>query len=204
MKEINYSDVPLVVTYPHSIYDMSLESLDSEDNILAKNKGKVTMIVNVTGECANSAQYTPIQDLYDKYKDLGFEVIAVPSTDFCDDAYGPFKESNASPVHMRNHMKELYKTDLPFSKMTAIVENSETGLPVHPFYKLVQEYNFPIKGNFEKFIINRDGTKVVRYCNSDLLDLGYNAGNRTVDSKKALQNITNTIEAFLHEQVDPA
>jgi glutathione peroxidase len=204
MKEINQSEVPLVVTYPSSIYDMPLEALDSEDNILAKNKGKVTMIVNVTGECANSAQYNPIQDLYDKYKDMGFEVIAVPSTDFCDDAYGPFKESNASPVHMRDHMKELYKTNLPFSKMTAIVENSGTGLPVHPFYKLVQEHNFPIKGNFEKFIINRDGTKVVRYCNSDLLDLGYNAGNRTVDSKKALQNITNTIEAFLHEQVESA
>jgi glutathione peroxidase len=186
------------------MYDMPLESLDSAENILAKNKGKVTMIVNVTGECANSAQYNHIQVLYDKYKNLGFEVIAVPSTDFCDDAYGPFKESNASPMLMRSHMKELYKTNLPFSKMAAIVENSETGLPVHPFYELMQKGTDPIQGNFEKFIINRDGTKVVRYCNSDLLDLGYNAGNRTVDSKKALQNITNTIEAFLHEQVDPA
>jgi glutathione peroxidase len=199
MTEIDPQQVPTVITYPVSVYDMPLESLDSDENILVKNKGKVTMIVNVTGECANSAQYTPIQDLYDKYKDLGFEVIAVPSTDFCDDAYGPFKESNASPEHMRDHMKELYKTDLPFSKMAAIVENSETGLPVHPFYKLVQEHNFLIKGNFEKFIINRDGTKVVRYCNSDLLDLGYNAGDRTIDSETALRNIENTIEAFLNE-----
>jgi glutathione peroxidase len=204
MTEINPLEIPSVETYFVSVYDISLESLDSEENLLAKNKGKVTMLVNVTGECANSAQYNPIQDLYDKYKDLGFEVIAVPSTDFCDDAYGPFKESNASPTHMRSHMKELYKTDLPFSKMAAIVENSETGLPVHPFYKLVQENKDPIQGNFEKFIINRDGTKVVRYCNSDLLDLAYNAGARTVDSKLALQNITNTIEEFLHEQVDPA
>ena len=204
MTEIKQSEAPLVVTYPFSIYDMPLEALDTEDNILAKNKGKVTMVVNVTGECANSAQYTPIQELYDKYKDLGFEVIAVPSTDFCEDAYGPFKESNASPDHMRSHMKELYKTDLPFSKMTAIVEDSKTGLPVHPFYELVQEHNFPIKGNFEKFIISRDGTKVVRYCNSDLLDLGYNSGNRTIDSELALKNIINTIEEFLNEQVDPA
>jgi len=199
MTEIDPQQVSMVITYPFSVYDMPLESLDSDENILVKNKGKVTMIVNVTGECANSAQYNPIQDLYNKYKDLGFEVIAVPSTDFCDDAYGAFKESNASPTHMRSHMKELYKTDLPFSKMAAIVENSGTGLPVHPFYKLVQEHNFPIKGNFEKFIINRDGTKVVRYCNSDLLDLGYNAGDRTIDSETALRNIENTIEAFLNE-----
>lgn len=203
MTEINPMEIPAVETYPVSIYDIPLESLDDEENILASNKGKVTMVVNVTGECANSAQYRHIQNLYDKYKDLGFEVIAVPSTDFCEDAYGPFKDSNASPEHMRSHMKELYKTDLPFSKMAAIVENSETGLPVHPFYQLVQENKDPIQGNFEKFIINRDGTKVVRYCNSDLLDLAYNAGARTVNAELALQNITNTIEDFLHEQVDP-
>ena len=199
MTEVNQQEIPIVITYPVSIYDIPLESLDTKENMLAKNKGKVTMVVNVTGECANSAQYNPIQDLYDKYKDLGFEVIAVPSTDFCDDAYGSFKESNASPMLMRSHMKELYKTDLPFSEMTAIVENSETGLPVHPFYKLMQEGTDPIQGNFEKFIISRDGTKVVRYCNSDLLDLAFNAGARTVDSHRALQEITKTIEAFLHE-----
>lgn len=199
MTEVNQQEIPIVITYPVSIYDIPLESLDTKENMLAKNKGKVTMVVNVTGECANSAQYNPIQDLYDKYKDLGFEVIAVPSTDFCDDAYGSFKESNASPMLMRSHMKELYKTDLPFSEMTAIVENSETGLPVHPFYKLMQEGTDPIQGNFEKFIISRDGTKVVRYCNSDLLDLAFNAGARTVDSHRALQEITKTIEDFLHE-----
>jgi glutathione peroxidase len=204
MTEIDPRQISTAISYSVSMYDMTLESLDSDENILAKNKGKVTMLVNVTGECANSAQYNPIQDLYDKYKDLGFEVIAVPSTDFCDEAYGDFKQSNASPTHMRSHMKELYKTNLPFSKMVAIVENSETDLPVHPFYKLMQDGADPITGNFEKFIINRDGTKVVRYCNSDLLDLGYNAGDRTIDSETALQNIKNTIEAFLHEQVDPA
>jgi glutathione peroxidase len=199
MTDIDPQQVSTVTTYPVSIYNIPLESLDSEEDLLAKNKGKVTMIVNVTGECANSAQYNPIQDIYEKYRDLGFEVIAVPSTDFCDDAYGAFKESNASPTHMRSHMKELYKTDLPFSKMAAIVENSETGLPVHPFYELVQQGSDPIQGNFEKFIVSRDGTKVVRYCNSDLLDLGYNAGDRTIDSETALRNIENTIEAFLNE-----
>ena len=78
--------------------------------------------------------------------------------------------------------------------MVAIVEGSDTGLPVHPFYKLVQENKDPIQGNFEKFIINRSGTKVVRYCNSDLLDLAYDAGVRTIDSKTALENIEKTIE----------
>ena len=198
-QQINPMEIPMVEYYDESIYDLKLESLDGEDNIFENNKGKVTMLVNVTGECANSPQYVTIQNLYDKYKDLGFEVVAVPSTDFCDHAYGEFKNSNASPELMRSHMKELYKTDLPFAKMAAIVEGSETGLPVHPFYEKVQENKDPIQGNFEKFIISKDGKKVVRYCNSDLLDLAYNSGNRTINSETALKNITETIEHFLGE-----
>ena len=57
----------------------------------------------------------------------------------------------------------------------------------------------PIQGNFEKFIISKDGKKVVRYCNSDLLDLAYNSGNRTINSETALKSITETIEHFLGE-----
>jgi glutathione peroxidase-family protein len=83
--------------------------------------------------------------------------------------------------------------------MAAIVEDSETGLPVHPFYQKVQDNKDPIQGNFEKFIISKDGKKVVRYCNSDLLDLAYNSGNRTINSETALKSITETIEHFLGE-----
>jgi glutathione peroxidase len=202
MVEINPLEIPFIEKHDTSIYDIPFESLDGDENILAKNKGKVTMIVNVTGECANSAQYIPIQELYDKYKEQGFEVIAVPSTDFCDDAYGAFKDSNASPEHMRSHMKDLYKTDLPFTKLAGILPEPKAGIEQHPFYKFIQDNADPIQGNFEKFIINRDGTKVVRYCNSDLLDLAFNSGNRTVDSQTALKNICSTIEDFLKEEVE--
>ena len=116
MTNIDPKQISIATTYPVSMYDIPLESLDSEENILAKNKGKVTMIVNVTGECANSAQYTTIQELYDKYKNLGFEVIAVPSTDFCDDAYGAFKESNASPTP-KLYITLLLARDQSFTKV---------------------------------------------------------------------------------------
>ena len=38
-----------------------------------------------------------------------------------------------------------------------------------------------------------------RFCNSDLLDLGYNAGERVINSENALSNIKKTIEDFLKE-----
>ena len=194
-------ELPSLERFESSIYDISLASLDGEENILAKNKGKVTMIVNVTGECANSAQYPIIEDLYKEYKDLGFEVLAVPSTDFCDDAYGAFKESNASPVHMRDHMKELYKTDLPFSELVGIAPEPKAGIEQHPFFKLIQEDKDPIQGNFEKIIIGRDGKKMFRFCNSDLLDLAFNAGERKTDPEQALINIKAAIEVLLDDTI---
>jgi glutathione peroxidase len=195
------NEIPTLETLEVSVYDIPLSSLDGEENILAKNKGKVTMIVNVTGECANSAQYPIIEDLYKEYRDLGFEVLAIPSTDFCEDAYGAFKESNASPHHMRSHMKELYKTDLPFSELTGIAPEPKAGIEQHPFYKIVQENKDPVQGNFEKFIIGRDGKKMFRFCNSDLLDLAFNAGERNTDSQQALINIKAAIEVLLDDQI---
>jgi len=195
------NELPSLERFESSVYDISLSSLDGEANVLNKNKGKVTMIVNVTGECANSAQYTIIEDLYNEYKDLGFEVLAVPSTDFCEDAYGAFKESNASPVNMRDHMKELYNTDLPFSELVGIIPKPKAGIQQHAFYKLVQDGKDPIQGNFEKILIGRDGKKMFRFCNSDLLDLAFNAGERKTDSKQALVNIKAAIEVLLDDTI---
>ena len=195
------NELPSLERFESSVYDIPLSSLDGEPNVLAKNKGKVTMIVNVTGECANSAQYPIIEDLYKEYKDLGFEVLAVPSTDFCEDAYGAFKESNASPQHMQDHMKELYKTDLPFSELVGIASEPKADVEQHAFYKLIQDGKDPIQGNFEKIIIGRDGKKMFRFCNSDLLDLAFNAGERKTDAKQALINIKAAIEVLLDDTI---
>lgn len=181
-----------------NVYDLELKSLDGDEDILKNKKGKVTMLVNVTGECANSAQYNIIQNLYDEYKDQGFEVLALPSTDFCQDAYGEFKDSNVSAENMRSHMVKKYGTNLPFSEMVKIKTDSNEN-PAHVLYEKIQSDSSPVQGNFEKLIISKDGKKMKRFCNSDLLDLAYNAGDRVINSEQALKNIKNTIEDFLKE-----
>lgn len=198
--EIRPEEIPVLEEIEESLYNFVLEDLDSDANVLERSKGKVTLVVNVTGECANSAQYTTIQSLYDKYRDQGFEVIAVPSTDFCDHAYGEFADSNASPQNMRDHMKKLYNTDLPFSKLTATVENSKTGLDIHPLYEKLQSMGGPMQGNFEKIIISKDGKKIFRFCNSDLLNLAYDSGDRSIDADAALVLIKEAIEKLLNEE----
>ena len=49
MTEVDPQQVSTVITYPVSMYDIPLESLDSDENILAKNKGKVKAMA-VTNE----------------------------------------------------------------------------------------------------------------------------------------------------------
>lgn len=207
----------------NNIYDFPLKSIDGEDGILANLKGKVSILFNVTGECANSPQYTIIQDLYNKYKDLGFEALALPSTDFCQDAYGEFADSNTSAENMRDHMKKLYKTDFPFSEMVNILDADkdkqeykrirhdhdkddidyyEPKGEMHPLFKELQKDTDLIHGNFEKFIVSRDGSKYVRFCNSDLLNMGYLSGERNISPEQALLNIEKAIEEFIKEEYD--
>jgi len=66
------NELPTLQTFEESLYDISINSIDGEENVLSKYKGKVTMITNVTGECANSAQYPIIESLYHEYRDQGF------------------------------------------------------------------------------------------------------------------------------------
>ena len=69
-------------------------------------------------------------------------------------------------------------------------------------FKELQKNSNLINGNFEKFIVSKDGNKYVRFCNSDLLDLAYNSGNRNTSSQDALINIKKVIEQFLEEEYD--
>jgi glutathione peroxidase len=219
-KNVEQSNVEYV---ENNIYDFPLKSIDGEDGVLKSLKGKVSMLFNVTGECANSPQYTIIQNIYDEYKDLGFEVLAIPSTDFCQDAYGEFANSNTSAENMREHMKNLYNTDLPFSEMVNILdpfidseehkrikeENGKADIQyyepkgdMHPLFAQFQKNKNQIHGNFEKFIVSKDGSKYIRFCNSDLLDMGYNSGETSHSPEQALQNIKKAIEQFIKEQYD--
>jgi glutathione peroxidase len=207
----------------NNIYNFPLKSIDGEDGVLANLKGKVSILFNVTGECANSPQYKIIEDIYNEYKDLGFEALAIPSTDFCQDAYGEFSDSNTSAENMRDHMKNVYNTNFPFSEMVNILdpnqdkeaykrvreEYDKTDIAfrepkgeMHPLFKELQKESDLICGNFEKFIVSKDGSKYVRFCNSDLLNLAYNSGNRDISSDEALINIKKAIEEFLKEEYD--
>ena len=79
------------------VYDIPLHPYDNEEtDLITSRKGNVTMIVNVTGECGNSMQYPMLQMLQYDYEDRGFQIVCVPTNDYCEYAYGDFANNSTS------------------------------------------------------------------------------------------------------------
>ena len=160
-----------------SIYDFTLKTGLGEDYPLAQHKGKVMLIVNTATGCGFTPHYEPIEAMYEKYHDQGFEVIDIPCNQFRDQAPGSDEEI-ASFCRMR------YKTQFPQMKKSDV--NGENELPLYTYLKsqkgfagwegkgakmlkLASAANGKskkpddIKWNFTKFVIDREGNVVARF-----------------------------------------
>ena len=66
-----------------SIYDIPLNSAEEAPNFLDQFKGKVTLIVNTTVGCGNANQMEILQRLQETYGGDDFQVVAIPTNDYC-------------------------------------------------------------------------------------------------------------------------
>ena len=162
-----------------SIYDFTLKTGLGEDYPLAQHKGKVMLIVNTATGCGFTPHYEPIEAMYEKYHDQGFEVIDIPCNQFRDQAPGSDEEI-ASFCRMR------YKTQFPQMKKSDV--NGENELPLYTYLKeqkgfegfgkgtmalkmnallMTEDKNFKknsnIKWNFTKFVVDREGNVIARF-----------------------------------------
>ena len=65
-----------------NIYKQVVKKSDMTDTTLEEFKNKVLLIVNVASECGLTYQYEGLQDLHNKYKENGFEVLGFPCNQF--------------------------------------------------------------------------------------------------------------------------
>lgn len=172
-----------------SVYDIPLKTWDGQDNFLEKYKGKVCLVVNVTTDCGNAPQYGIIEEIYQKYKDQGFEVIAVPTNDYCGPGitYGKWELGIENAEQARTYAKEIYDVTYDFSELVTSKPGApwsnklKPGQTPHLLYeKLVGDTNKEaMYGNFEKFIVDRQGKVVANFSNYTLLDYAYlNVANK--------------------------
>lgn len=140
-----------------SIYSFSAKRLDGTLVSLSEFQGQVCLIVNTASECGFASQFKGLQELYDRYKERGFTVLAFPCNQFGGQEPGDSAEIQS--ICERN-----YGVTFPvFEKVD--VKGKES----HPLFqylvKAAPGFLFEdIKWNFTKFLVDREGNVVKRYA----------------------------------------
>lgn len=144
-------------TSMHSIYDFTVKDIDGNEVKLDRYKGNVVLIVNVASKCGFTSQYEGLQEIYAKYKELGFVVLGFPANNFLGQEPGTNEE-------IKQFCSAKYNVTFPmFSKI------SVKGKDIAPLYKFLtekesnKEFAGDIGWNFNKFLVNREGRVVGRF-----------------------------------------
>ncbi len=144
-----------------SIYDFKVKDIDGNEVAMSDYKGKVLMIVNVASKCGFTPQYDGLQKLYDNYKDQGFVVLGFPCNQFGAQEQGGETE-----------IKDFCKTNfsITFPLFAKIDVNGDNADPLFLFLQNAKKGFMdtgPIKWNFSKFIVDKEGNVVGRYGSLD-------------------------------------
>ena len=140
----------------NNISNLSVKDIDGKIVNLSDYKGKVLLIVNVASYCGYTKQYTGLEQIYRKYKDKGFELLAFPCNQFGQQEPGSNEEIKSFCSS---------KFDVSFRLFDKVDVN---GKDQSPLYSILTNNKTTgkadIKWNFEKFLIDKNGNVVSRYA----------------------------------------
>ncbi len=143
------------------LQDIALQTIDGTPQTLADHSGKALLIVNVASKCGFTPQYTGLEELYQRYKDRGFEVLGFP----CDQ-FGHQEPGNEAEI--AQFCSLTYDVTFPmFAKVNV------NGADAHPLFKHLKKTapgllgSEGVKWNFTKFLIDPSGKTVKRFAPTD-------------------------------------
>lgn len=136
----------------NTIYDYTVKDINGNKFDFADLKGKKILIVNTASKCGFTPQFEDLENLYQKYKDRNFIIIGFPSNDFGNQDPGSNEE-------ILEFCQLNYGVKFPM--MSKIKVKGEDKAPIYQFLtqkELNGKKNSSVKWNFQKYIINEDGT----------------------------------------------
>ena len=144
-----------------TIADFTVATNKGEALDLADKVGTVLLVVNTASKCGFTPQYDGLEDLYQRYGDKGFEVLAFPCNQFGGQEPGDAEE-----------IAEFCKVNfgLTFPLMAKVDVNGDQASPLFDWMKGEAPGlmgSKAIKWNFTKFLIDREGNVVKRYGPAD-------------------------------------
>jgi glutathione peroxidase len=162
-----------------AIESIPLKTIDGRDSSLGDYAGAVRLVVNVASKCGLTPQYEGLEELYENYRERGFEVLGFPANDFGGQEPGTEEE-------IQTFCATSYGVKFPMFGKIAV-----TGESTHPLYQGLIKAHPEVEGdsagefrerlsqhgltpnpapgilwNFEKFLIGRDGEVKARFAPS--------------------------------------
>ena len=155
--------------------EIAISMNDGRPARLADWRGKVVLVVNVASKCGLTGQYEGLEALYRARKDEGLVILGVPANDFKQQEPG-------SDAEILEFCQSRYDVSFPLASKTSVA-----GAEKHPLYAALiaaqpdaqgdgpwrarlQGFGIAmnpapeVQWNFEKFLINRDGTVAGRFA----------------------------------------
>ncbi|MEQ6249405.1 glutathione peroxidase [Sulfitobacter sp. HNIBRBA3233] len=125
--------------------DAVFASIDGGEIRLRDYSGQPVLVVNTASQCAFTRQYDGLQALYDRYRDAGLVVLAIPSDDF--------NQELDTAAEVKEFCEINFNLDLPMTDMTHV-----RGPRAHGFYRdVAAQTGFVPRWNFNKVLIGTEG-----------------------------------------------
>ena len=133
--------------YDKIFFDFKINSITGNVMDLNDFKGKPVLLVNTASYCGFTKQYDDMQELWDKYRDMGLIVLGVPSNSFNQE-----KNNNDD---VKEFCEINFNINFPLTEITDVKGNN-----AHEIYKWAKtNYGKSAvpKWNFYKILINKEG-----------------------------------------------
>ena len=140
-----------------SLYDQDINALDGTPGVLADQKGKLALFVNVASKCGLTPQYEGLERLQEAYGDRGFTVVGFPCNQFLGQEPGSAEE-------IATFCSTTYGVTFPLTEKIEV-----NGDDRHPGYAELtaapdaEGAAGDVQWNFEKFLVSPDGSVVARF-----------------------------------------
>ena len=139
-------------------FDFSCTTSSGGEQALEEYRGKVLLVVNTASKCGFTPQFAGLEELHEKYKDKGLQIIGFPCNQFG-------KQDPGSNEEIAEFCQLNYGVSFPM--MGKIEVNGSGADPLYEHLKAEAPGALgtrAIKWNFTKFLVNREGEVVKRFA----------------------------------------
>ncbi|WP_298653333.1 glutathione peroxidase [uncultured Proteiniphilum sp.] len=133
------------------LHDFTVKDIDGNDFSLASLKGKKVLVVNVASKCGLTPQYEQLQELYEKYRHLNFEIIGFPANNFMNQEPG-------SNLEIKEFCTANYGVTFPMMEKISVKGDDQD--PLYQWLTQKSEngrIDQEVTWNFQKYLVDEEG-----------------------------------------------